>query len=147
MKRQFVVDLDGRPDGDAFVLTEDFRYDDGETEQRIWRIKKLDEHRYEGRAAGVVGTAAGLAYGSALNWQYDFDLKIGDSTLRVAFDDWMFQQDAEVMVNRAPHLQARRSTSARSASSSASCRSLAAGLKILAHGSAAGDPASTSAIT
>jgi hypothetical protein len=101
LKRQFTVDLDGRMDGDQFVLTEDFVYDDGETEQRIWRIKRLDAHHYEGRAAGVVGSAAGLVYGSALNWQYDFDLKVGDSTWRVAFDDWMFQQDDDVMVNRA----------------------------------------------
>ncbi|MBZ0173301.1 MAG: DUF3833 family protein, partial [Phycisphaerales bacterium] len=54
-----------------------------------------------GRADDVVGTATGIAYGKALNWQYDFDLKVGDRTIRVRFDDWMFRQDEKVMVNRA----------------------------------------------
>jgi hypothetical protein len=101
LKRSFTVDIDGRQEGDEFVLTEDFVYDDGETDRRIWRIRKLDEHRYEGRADDVVGTATGIAYGKALNWQYDFDLKVGDRTIRVRFDDWMFRQDEKVMVNRA----------------------------------------------
>ncbi len=101
IKRQFVVDLTGRSEADTFVLTEDFRYDDGETERRVWRIRRLDEHHYEGRADGVVGTASGAAYGNALNWCYDFNLKVGETTWRVAFDDWLFQQDDEVILNRA----------------------------------------------
>lgn len=101
LKRSFTVDIEGRQEDDEFVLTEDFVYDDGETERRIWRIRRLDEHRYEGRAGDVVGTATGIAYGKALNWRYDFDLKVGGRTIRVHFDDWMFRQDEKVMVNRA----------------------------------------------
>ncbi|WP_084462874.1 DUF3833 domain-containing protein [Oceanibaculum pacificum] len=101
LRRSFTVDIEGYREGDEFVLKEDFVYDDGETDQRIWRIRRIDEHRYEGRADDVVGTATGLAYGKALNWQYEFDLKVGERTIRVHFDDWMFQQDEQVMVNRA----------------------------------------------
>ncbi len=101
LRRSFTVDIEGYREGEEFVLKEDFVYDDGETDQRIWRIRRIDEHRYEGRADDVIGTATGLAYGKALNWRYDFDLKVGERTIRVKFDDWMFQQDARVMVNRA----------------------------------------------
>ncbi len=101
VRRQFVVDITGTRDGDELTLVEDFRYSDGETEQRIWRIRKLDDHTYEGTAGGVVGTARGVGYGNALNWRYDFDLPVGDSVWRVHFDDWMFQQDDEVMINQA----------------------------------------------
>ncbi|HYE00270.1 MAG TPA: DUF3833 domain-containing protein [Alphaproteobacteria bacterium] len=101
VKRQFVVDLDGQVTGNRLVLTEDFRYDDGETERRVWTIDRIDEHTYEGRAADVVGVARGRSFGNALNWTYTMDMKVGDGTLRVNFDDWMFQQDGEVLLNRA----------------------------------------------
>ncbi len=101
VRRQFTVDIDGTWDGERLVLVEDFVYDDGETEQRTWRIRKIDEHNYEGRAENVVGVARGKAYGRALNWQYDFDLKTESRTWRVHFDDWMLLQDDRVMINRA----------------------------------------------
>ena len=101
LRRQFTVDIDGRMEGGELVLTEDFVYADGERSQRIWRIRRLDEHRYEGRAADVVGTATGLAYGHALNWRYDLDLRVGDDVYRVHFDDWMFLQGDGVLINRA----------------------------------------------
>lgn len=101
LRRQFVVDIQGSWDGKALVLDERFRYSDGETDRRVWTIKKIDEHRYEGRADDVIGTAIGESYGNALNWRYDMDLKIGEGTLRVHFNDWMFLQSSGVLVNRA----------------------------------------------
>ena len=101
LRRQFEVDIQGSWDGEALVLDERFRYRDGETDRRIWTIKKIDEHRYEGSADDVIGTATGESYGNALNWRYDFDLKVGESTLRVHFNDWMFLQSSGVLVNRA----------------------------------------------
>ena len=101
VRRQFVVDIQGRVEADGITLVEDFVYSDGETEQRVWTIRRTGEHTYEGDAAGVVGTARGAAYGNALNWAYDFDLRVGDRTWRVHFDDWMFLQPDGVMINRA----------------------------------------------
>ncbi|MBO6520921.1 MAG: DUF3833 domain-containing protein [Rhodospirillales bacterium] len=101
VRRQFVVDITGTLEGDTLVLDERFKYADGETDRRVWRIRKLDDHRYEGRADDIIGTAQGESYGNALNWSYDMDLKIGDSTLRVHFDDWMFLQPGGVLLNRA----------------------------------------------
>ena len=49
----------------------------------------------------MVGTASGRVVGPALNWSYVFDLKVGDGTWRVHFDDWMIQQDEDVVINRA----------------------------------------------
>ena len=101
LRRQFTVDIDGRMEGDELVLTEDFVYADGERSQRIWRIRRIDEHRYEGRADDVEGVATGLAYGQALNWRYDLNLRVGEDTYRVHFDDWMFLHEDGVLVNRA----------------------------------------------
>ena len=101
LRRSFVVEIDGQWDGEQLTLVEDFQYDDGTTERRTWRIRKLDAHTYEGSADGVVGTARGASYGNALNWRYDFNLEVGERTWQVHFDDWMFLQDDDVMINRA----------------------------------------------
>jgi hypothetical protein len=101
LERQFTVDIAGVVNGDELTLTEDFVYADGEIQQRIWRIRRIDRHRYEGRAADVVGTATGLAYGKALNWRYVMRLPYRGSEIDVKFDDWMFLQTDGVLVNRA----------------------------------------------
>lgn len=101
LRREFVVDIDGKVEGDTLTLTEDFRYSDGETERRVWTIRRTGEGRYEGRAADVVGTAEGLAAGKALNWSYDLMLKISGSEMKVRFDDWMYLQPGGVLINRA----------------------------------------------
>ena len=86
LRRQFEVEIEGTWDGETLTLVEDFVYDDGETEQRVWRITKHGEHAYEGRADGVVGVATGVAYGNALNWTYRYSLKVGEGTWDVSFE-------------------------------------------------------------
>lgn len=101
LRRQFVVDITGTMEGDELVLDERFEFADGEKDTRIWRIKKLDDHTYEGRADDVIGTASGVSYGNALNWVYELDLEVGERTIQVKFDDWMFLQPDGVLLNRA----------------------------------------------
>lgn len=101
LKRQFTVDIVGEVDGDRLTLTEDFVYADGETQQRVWQIRRLDPHRFEGRADDVVGVASGERYGSVLNWRYTLRLPWRDSSVDVQFDDWMFMQPDGVLINRA----------------------------------------------
>ncbi|QGT77657.1 DUF3833 family protein [Guyparkeria halophila] len=101
IKRQFRVEIDGYWEGEEFVLDEDFVYDDGETDQRTWRITPTGEGRYVGRAGDIVGEAAGHEVGQALNWRYVLRLPYGDSTIDVAFDDWMIRRSENVVINRA----------------------------------------------
>lgn len=101
VRRQFAVDIIGTWDGRTLVLDERFLYDDGKKDQRVWTIDKIDDNTYEGRADDVIGRAHGKTHGNALNWRYDLDLKVGDGTLRVHFDDWMFLNADGVLLNRA----------------------------------------------
>jgi hypothetical protein len=102
VRRRFSVTIDGSVDDDGVLtLDERFVYDDGETERRIWRIRRTGEDTWEGEADGVVGRAVGERSGNALNWRYDFDLPYDGDTLRVAFDDWLWLQDERVLINRA----------------------------------------------
>jgi hypothetical protein len=99
--RQFKVDITGTWDGNILTLDERFDYADGAKEQRIWKIRKTGANSYEGTAGDVRGVARGLVQGNQLSWTYDVDLKIGDRTVLVTFDDRMWLQPDGVLINRA----------------------------------------------
>ncbi|WP_073582911.1 DUF3833 domain-containing protein [Vibrio quintilis] len=98
--RRFYVSLQGTVNGDTLVLDEQFVYDDGEKETRVWTIQRLPEGRYRGTADDIIGVATGQESGNALRWQYDFRLKHGeDSETTVSFDDWLYRQDERHVFN------------------------------------------------
>jgi Protein of unknown function (DUF3833) len=99
--RRFVVDMNCTWRGEEGTLDEDFVYDDGEKQKRIWRLKHLGGGRYEGRADDVDGVALGATAGSAFQWQYTLRLPYEGRVIDVQFDDWMFLVDERVMLNRA----------------------------------------------
>ena len=101
LKRSFKVDIIGKLKSDILTLDEKFVYDDGEKDTRIWTIKILGDNKYSGEASDVVGKATGVSSGNALNWKYKLNLKVKDSTIMVDFDDWMFLQDKNILINRA----------------------------------------------
>jgi hypothetical protein len=102
VSRRFVVDIEGTWDGETLRLVEDFVYEDGSTEQRVWTLVKTGPDTWEGTAPGVIGTATGREAGDMFNWQYTIDLPVpGDETLRVSFDDWMWLLSDDRLLNRA----------------------------------------------
>ncbi|NNU79821.1 DUF3833 domain-containing protein [Halovulum dunhuangense] len=101
VRRRFEVDILGDWDGERLRLVEDFTYEDGSTEQRVWTLRKTGPDTWEGTAPGVIGTATGEERGDSFNWRYVIDLPVPDGTLRVAFDDWMWLLDERRLLNRA----------------------------------------------
>ena len=101
VQRQFAVTVDGEWDGTNLVLTEDFVYSDGETENRVWTLTKTDDMNYTGSTENTIGMATGTRSGNSFNWKYDFNLKVGDDYWKVQFDDWMFLQSDGVLLNKA----------------------------------------------
>jgi hypothetical protein len=67
----------------------------------VWTIRELGGGRYTGTADDVVGAAAGVAAGNALNWRYTMALPVDGRTWHIDFDDWMHLVDERVMLNRA----------------------------------------------
>ena len=106
LSRQFRVNIKGTVEGNVLTLEEDFLYDDGEEQRRVLVITNQGTDsdgitHYEGRADDVVGTAKGQVAGNALNWQYTMALPVGDDVYHIHFDDWIYQQDEHVALNRA----------------------------------------------
>ncbi len=106
LRRQFRVNLSGKMQGNKLVLEEEFLYDDGERASRTWTIDRLGNNAngavaYQGRAADVTAAAHGVQVGNALNWQYDVTLEMSGLSMEVHFDDWIYQQDEDIAINRA----------------------------------------------
>ena len=106
LSRQFRVNIKGTVEGDTLTLEEDFLYDDGETQRRVWVITNKGRNdegmtRYEGRADDVIGKAQGALAGNALHWQYQLALPVDDTSYDIHFNDWIYKQDEDVALNRA----------------------------------------------
>ena len=99
--RQFTADMFGNFENNILTLKEDFYWRDGENQKRIWKIEKIDEHNYIGKASDVVGEAKGFSYGSAFKFEYDLLIPIKGREIKISFDDWIFKQDEKVAINRA----------------------------------------------
>lgn len=99
--RQFVVKIDGNiSESGELILDEDFVWNDGEIQKRIWTISSDGEHMLSGTADDVVGMASGESYGNALNWKYYLDVNVDDSTYTLYLDDWMFLQPDNILINK-----------------------------------------------
>ena len=106
LKRQFRVQIDGRIDSGRLILDEQFIYDDGETARRVWTIDNLGPDqkgliRYRGRAEDIDGEATGQITGNVLSWSYDIVLSMSGQQLKVRFDDFIYQIEKNIAINRA----------------------------------------------
>ncbi|MBT8460076.1 MAG: DUF3833 family protein [Boseongicola sp.] len=106
VRRRFDVTITGTFDGQVLRLIEDFVYEDGATEQRVWTLTKTGADRWEGTAPGVEGIATGIERGDTFNWRYSIDLPVPSAdgtveTVKVTFDDWMWLLSDDRLLNRA----------------------------------------------
>ena len=100
-KSRFETDMMGVRDGKDLVITQDFTFEDGHRQQRVWRLRRIDEHRYEATANDVVGVSAGEAYGNTFHWKYTVSLRPGNRLANVHFELFMYLAgDSQTMINR-----------------------------------------------
>ena len=90
----------GRWVGETLQLEQDLAFGDGKTQHRSWQLKRLDAHRFEGRANDVAGTIQGEAYGNVFHWSFILMLKPGNPLTNVRMSQWMqLQPDGRTMIN------------------------------------------------
>jgi hypothetical protein len=97
---RFDVDMVGSWEGGVGTLKENFRYYNGDTQKRVWTITKNADGNYTGKADDIIGDASGFSNGSALQWNYKMDITVDGRTYRINFDDWMWQMNDGVLINR-----------------------------------------------
>lgn len=99
--RRFHVEiLASWSDRDTGTLDERFTYSDGETQRRVWTLRRQPDGTWRGTADDVVGVATGVVAGNALHWTYVLRLPVDGKEYDVHFDDWMWQMDDRSMINR-----------------------------------------------
>ncbi|ART79576.1 DUF3833 domain-containing protein [Oceanisphaera avium] len=99
--RRFSVAMVGSWQGNKGTLEEDFVYDDGEKQRRVWQIEKTADGHYTGTAGDVVVPATGQTQGYALNWRYTLAVPVEGKVWHINFNDWMYQLDEKRVLNRA----------------------------------------------
>jgi hypothetical protein len=97
--RRMYVEIICTWNGNEGTLDESFKWSDGKTEKRIWKIRK-DGDRYIGTADDVVGDANGVASGNALQWNYVLRLPPEQGSYEVNMDDWMWLIDDKTLSNQ-----------------------------------------------
>ena len=98
--RRFEADIKASWQGNKGILDEDFIYDDGEIDKRIWQLTINEDNSITGTAGDVVGEAKGSINGFAFNWKYTLAIKVDNKTWNINLDDWIYQINNKRLLNK-----------------------------------------------
>ncbi len=81
------------------TLEEDFVFDDGELDRRVWTLTPDGPGRYLGTAGDVVGEGVVTVAGNSMFLDYVLRIPWGDGTLDLRIDDRMYLVNPNVLIN------------------------------------------------
>lgn len=81
------------------TLEEDFLFNDGEQQRRVWTLVTAGEGRYIGTAGDVIGEAEIKVAGNSMFLDYVLRIPYGDGTLDLTIDDRMYLVSDQVLLN------------------------------------------------
>ena len=81
------------------TLEEDFIFDDGEIDRRVWTLNPLDQGRYSGIADDVVGEGDVAVEGNSAFFDYILRIPYNEGILDVKIDDRMYLVTPDVLIN------------------------------------------------
>ena len=97
--RYFNADIKAYWKGHVGTLEEDFVFDDGETQRRVWTITRQSDGSYIGTAGDVVGEAKGEVAGNSMFLAYELVVPYGDGTIHLMIDDRMYLVSQDMLIN------------------------------------------------
>ena len=97
--RYFNVDIKAYWEDGVGTLEEDFVFDDGEQDRRVWTLTPSGENRYIGTAGDVVGQGKVSVAGNSMFLDYVLRIPYGDGTLDLHIDDRMYLVSPDVLIN------------------------------------------------
>ena len=81
------------------TLEEDFEFDDGELERRVWRLHTHSTNNYTGTAGDVVGDGEVTVAGNSAFLDYVLRIPYGDGSIDMRIDDRMYLITPTVLLN------------------------------------------------
>jgi hypothetical protein len=97
--RYFNADIKAYWQDGIGTLEEDFVFDDGEPDRRVWTLTPAGENRYLGTAGDVVGEGEITVAGNSMFLDYILRIPYGDGTLDLRIDDRMYLVHPDVLIN------------------------------------------------
>lgn len=97
--RTFNADIIAYWQNGVGTLEEDFVFDDGEQQRRVWTLTPAGPGRYIGTAGDVVGDGRIEVAGNTMFLDYVLRIPWGDGTLDLRIDDRMYLVSPDVLIN------------------------------------------------
>ena len=97
--RTFTADITASWEDGVGTLDEDFVFNDGEKQQRIWTLTPTGDDSYIGTAGDVVGDGELSVAGNSMFLNYVLQVPYGDGTIEVKVDDRMYLVSPNVLIN------------------------------------------------
>jgi hypothetical protein len=97
---RFTATITGKFDKTSGTLDENFTFDDGTTERRLWSFKIALDGSFVGTAHDVIGEAKGKQKGNAIFMEYVLKRTIDGSEMTFTMDDRLYQIDDTYLMNQ-----------------------------------------------
>jgi len=97
--RYFNVDIKAYWQDGVGTLEEDFVFNDGEQDRRVWTLTPSGKNSYIGTAGDVVGQGKVSVAGNSMFLDYVLRIPYGDGTLDLHIDDRMYLVSPDVLIN------------------------------------------------
>lgn len=97
--RHFSANIDASWENGVGTLDEQFTFNDGELQNRVWTLTAKGEGKYVAQANDVIGEHAMQVSGNALFMKYVLRLPYNGKTLDVTVDDKMFLVSEKRIIN------------------------------------------------
>lgn len=81
------------------ILDEDFVFDDGEEQKRVWTLRRQPDGSYTGTAGDVIGEGILRQSGNAVFLDYVLQVPYGDGTIDLRVDDRMYLLTPDILIN------------------------------------------------
>ena len=103
--RTFSADIAASWDTGIGTLDEDFVFDDGEVQKRIWTLTPQSDGSYTGSAGDVVGDGQLEVAGNSVFLDYVLRIPYRDGTIDVRVDDRMYLVTDDILLNESRMLK------------------------------------------
>lgn len=97
--RTFNADIIAYWQDDRGTLEEDFIFDDGEKQRRVWTLTRQENGGYTGTAGDVIGAAEGQVAGNSMFLEYTLAVPYQDGTINLTIDDRMYLVAPNILIN------------------------------------------------
>ncbi|MDP4650377.1 MAG: DUF3833 domain-containing protein [Haliea sp.] len=97
--RYFNADIKAYWKDGVGTLEEDFMFDDGEPDRRVWTLTPQGDGRYIGTAGDVVGDGQVTVAGNSMFLDYVLQIPWNEGTLDLRIDDRMYLVNETTLIN------------------------------------------------